>query len=66
MCIEGEIFRREDRELKNGKTLISIDVTDKTSTICCKIFVDKKKLENLTEKKALKKEIIFYFRERLV
>lgn len=55
VCIEGEIFRREDRELKNGKTLISIDVTDKTSTICCKIFVDKKKLENLTEKKALKK-----------
>src|SRR5574344_481449 len=55
ICIEGEIFKREDRELKSGKTLVCIDVTDKTSTICCKIFVDKKKMEELNSKKALNK-----------
>lgn len=55
ICIEGEIFKREDRELRSGKTLVSLDVTDKTSTICCKMFLDQKKLKNLKEKKALNK-----------
>ncbi len=55
ICIEGEIFKREDRELKSGKTLVCLDVTDKTSTICCKMFLDKKKLDQLKEKKALNK-----------
>lgn len=55
ICIQGEIFKREDRELKSGKTLVCIDVTDKTSTICCKMFLDKKKMELLKEKKALNK-----------
>ena len=55
ICIEGEIFKREDRELRNGKTLVSLDVTDKTSTICCKMFLDPKKLKVLKEKKALNK-----------
>ena len=55
ICIEGEIFKREDRELKSGKTLICLDVTDKTSTICCKMFLDKKKLDDLKAKKALNK-----------
>ena len=55
VCIQGEIFKREDRELRNGKTLVCIDVTDKTSTICCKMFLDEKKLKSLKEKKALNK-----------
>lgn len=55
ICIEGEIFKREDRELRSGKTLVSLDVTDKTSTICCKMFLDQKKLKALKEKKALNK-----------
>ena len=55
ICIEGEIFKREDRELKSGKTLICLDVTDKTSKICCKMFLDKKKLDDLKSKKALNK-----------
>ena len=55
ICIEGEIFQREDRELRNGKTLVCLDVTDKTSTISCKMFLDKKKLDALKAKKALNK-----------
>ena len=55
VCIEGEIFKREDRELRSGKILVSLDVTDKTSTICCKMFVDQKKIKALKEKKALNK-----------
>ncbi|MFA5522940.1 MAG: DNA polymerase III subunit alpha [Tissierellales bacterium] len=39
VAIEGEISNIESRELKSGKTLISFDIYDGSSTITCKTFV---------------------------
>ena len=47
ICISGSIFEKEERELKSGKILVTIYVTDFTSTIGCKMFLDKKKFESL-------------------
>jgi DNA polymerase-3 subunit alpha (Gram-positive type) len=43
VCISGLIFEKEERELKSGKILMTLHVTDYTSTIACKMFLDKKK-----------------------
>ncbi len=50
VCIEGQIIQKDARELKSGKMLLVIDVTDKTSTISCKMFLDKQKYEELDSK----------------
>ncbi|MDO4282010.1 MAG: PolC-type DNA polymerase III [Clostridia bacterium] len=50
VCIEGQIFEKEVRELKSGKLLLMLDVTDKTSTISCKMFLDKQKYEEVDGK----------------
>ncbi len=47
-CIDGYIFERVDRETKTGKMIVALDVTDNTSTICCKMFLDKKKFEEVS------------------
>ena len=41
VCIDGEVIAMEDRELKGGKILLSIDVYDGTSTMTCKAFLTK-------------------------
>ena len=40
VCIVGEIFNIETKELKNGKILLIADVTDNTSSISCKLFLN--------------------------
>lgn len=50
VCIKGQIFEKDVRELKSGKLLLIVDVTDKTSTISCKMFLDKKKFEEVEPK----------------
>ena len=51
--IKGEICEYEDRQLKTKKgkeiVLISFDVTDYTSTIKCKMFINPDKLEDVKE-----------------
>ncbi len=47
VCIVGELVAKDLRETKTGKMIVTIDVTDKTSTICCKMFLDKKKFEEV-------------------
>ena len=54
VCINGQLIAQEERELRNGKILLTIDVTDKSSTIACKLFLDKQKHEELMPK--LKKD----------
>ena len=41
VCIDGEVIGMEDRELKGGKVLLSLDVYDGTSTMTCKAFLTK-------------------------
>lgn len=50
VCIDGYIFAKDVRETKNGKFIVALDVTDNSSTICCKMFLDKKKYELLNGK----------------
>ena len=50
ICIEGELFSKSDRELKNGKILLTLSITDYTSTIGCKLFLDKEKYSELNGK----------------
>lgn len=39
VAIEGEIFNIESKELKSGKTLVSFDLYDGSSSITCKAFI---------------------------
>ncbi|MCT4564099.1 MAG: PolC-type DNA polymerase III [Maledivibacter sp.] len=41
VCIEGKVFDKESRELRSGKVLLTLSVTDYTSSIGVKIFVEK-------------------------
>ena len=49
-CVAGQIIFMDKRETKSGKILIMIDVTDKTSTVSCKMFCDPKKSESILAK----------------
>ena len=42
VSLEGEVINSEDRELKSGRVLFSFDLYDGTSTLTCKVFLDKK------------------------
>ncbi|WIF94677.1 PolC-type DNA polymerase III [Caminicella sporogenes] len=50
VCVEGEIFEIEKRELKSGKILISLAITDYTSSIGIKIFAKKEDASAILEK----------------
>ncbi len=58
ISLEGEVIFAEDRELKSGKTLFSFDVYDETTTITCKVFLEKEKakkqMKRITGAKAVK------------
>lgn len=48
VAIKGEVLNVEARELKSGRTLYTIDLTDKTDSISAKIFSDEKAAEALS------------------
>ena len=58
VCIDGEVISMEDRELKGGKVLLSIDIYDGTSTMTCKAFLtkdnSKKVIGKIKEAKGIK------------
>ena len=43
-CIAGKVELMDIRELKSGKKLLTLDISDRTSTIATKMFLDDKKL----------------------
>ncbi len=45
VCIEGEVFERESRELKGGKILLVFSVSDGTNSISVKMFAEPQELE---------------------
>ncbi len=47
VCIEGKIFFLETRELRGGKTLVSMALTDYSGSMTSKIFLDPKMLKLL-------------------
>ena len=58
IALQGEVIFSEDRTLKSGKTLFSFDLYDGTSTITCKVFLEKdkakKQMKRIAGAKALK------------
>ncbi|MEG2275024.1 MAG: PolC-type DNA polymerase III [Clostridia bacterium] len=50
VIIEGQICDKEERSLKNDKTLLTLDVTDLKNTITVKMFVSNSKIEELSPK----------------
>lgn len=50
VVLTGEIIKMGTRELKSGRTLLSMDITDRTSSLTCKAFPNEKELERLNEK----------------
>lgn len=47
--IEGIMFRKEARTIKNNKKLVTLLVTDKTTSICVKIFASEEKWNEIDE-----------------
>ena len=50
VAIEGKVISIDSRELKNGKTLAQFNIYDGTSTITCKSFIEKDKVEKVMER----------------
>jgi len=50
VVIVGKILKTDKRELRNGRTLITFDMTDLTSSLTCKCFPQDGDLPVLTEK----------------
>ena len=49
VILEGQVFRKESRQLKNGKQLVSLLMTDGTDSICVKIFATEEKWQDIDE-----------------
>lgn len=49
VCVEGKVFEIETRELKSGKILISLSITDYTSSIGVKIFAENDKAKDILD-----------------
>ncbi len=50
VVIEGQILKTDQRVLKSGRTLITFDVTDFSSSLTCKLFPNENDLQTLSEK----------------
>ncbi len=49
-AIEGKVITTDSRELKGGKYLYKVFVSDGTNAICCKQFLKKNEYEELSER----------------
>ena len=50
VSLDCEIIYMEDKTLKNGKTLLSFDLYDGTSTLTCKAFLEKDKAKKIIKR----------------
>ncbi len=50
VAIAGEVFKTESREIRGGKFIYIFDVTDYTSSVTVKMFVEKKDFANISER----------------
>ena len=49
IIIEGEVFSYEKKDIKNGKAIVLIALTDHTDSIKVKIFADQRDISSLCE-----------------
>ena len=50
VCIDGEVIGMEEKEIKGGRVILSIDIYDGTSTMTAKCFVSKDNIKKVTGK----------------
>ncbi len=48
VIVEGEVFKTEFRQIKSGNYLMSLLITDNTTTICTKAFISESKKDEIT------------------
>ncbi len=49
VTVEGMLFRKDARTIKNNKKLVTLLVTDKTTSLCVKLFVSENKWTEIDE-----------------
>jgi len=52
VTIQGKVLKTDQRQIKQGRTLFTFDITDFTSSLTCKVFVKDEELKILAEKVA--------------
>ncbi|MEN8906906.1 MAG: PolC-type DNA polymerase III [Clostridiales bacterium] len=50
VCIKGEVFRTEFREIKGGKFIFIFDITDLSWSLTVKMFLTKERFSNVKDK----------------
>jgi len=50
VAVAGEVFRTESREIRGGKYIYIFDITDYTSSVTVKMFVEKKDFSNISQR----------------
>ena len=50
VCIDGEVIGMEEKEIKGGRIILSIDIYDGSSTMTAKCFVGKDSIKKVTGK----------------
>lgn len=50
VVLSGQIIKMETRELKSGRTLLTMDITDRTSSLTCKAFPNEKEMAQIKER----------------
>ncbi|MBR3255912.1 MAG: PolC-type DNA polymerase III [Clostridia bacterium] len=58
VALSGEVINMEPRELKSGKTLLSFDLYDGTSTMTCKAFLNKDQAKKVIKRISKAKGIL--------
>ena len=49
IAVKGEVFKTDSKTMKNGKVLVMLYLTDKTDSICAKMFVSEKKADDIAD-----------------
>lgn len=49
-AVKGILFKKDVRSIKNDKKMVSLLITDKSSSLCCKLFCSDEKWKELDEK----------------
>lgn len=50
VVVEGELFKKEQRPVKNGRKLVTLFITDKSTSICIKSFSTEKEWKEIDKK----------------
>ena len=50
VCLDGEVIGMDEKEIKGGRVILSIDIYDGTSTMTAKCFVGKDSIKKVTGK----------------